>query len=75
MLLEEEYNLDSHLSRVHHRHSDILEIIFIPGNVSIQVEQEVSELKTFQHEMNAWQLERDVVCGVEVAHLSHVFAI
>ena len=39
MLLEEEYSLGSHLSRVHCRHSDVLELIFIPGNVSMQVEQ------------------------------------
>ena len=39
MLLEEEYSLGSRLSRVHRRHSDVLELIFIPGNVSMQVEQ------------------------------------
>ena len=34
----------------------------------------MSELKAFQHEMNAWQLEHDAVRKVGVAHLSHVFA-
>ena len=53
MLLEEEYSLGSHLSRVHRKHSDVLELIFIPGNVSMQMDRWVSELKTFQHEMNA----------------------
>ena len=71
MLLEEEYSLGSRLSRVHRRHSDVLELIFIPGNVSMQVEQVGM---TFQHEMNAWQLEYDAVREVGVAHLSHVFA-
>ena len=39
MLLEEKYSLGSRLSRVHRRHSDVLELMFIPGNVSMQVEQ------------------------------------
>ena len=39
MLLEEEYSLGSRLSQVHHRHSDVLELIFIPRKVSMQVEQ------------------------------------
>ena len=39
MLLEEEYSLGSRLSRVHRRHSDVLEFVFISGNVSMQVKQ------------------------------------
>ena len=37
-----QYRLGSSLSRVYQvyrRHSDLLELIFIPGNVSMQVEQ------------------------------------
>ena len=57
MLLEEEYSLGSRLSRVHRRHSDVLELIFIPGKVSMQVEQVgiwTEDISAWNEYMAAW---------------------